>query len=225
MREPKILKLDQGYTFARYAELPYERDDILKDLGCSIATQALSLPTYGGELNLQDLSDRLTAAFQFTTISSEQARREFLIAPLLTEVCQHTQQKVRVEYPLTVSNWLKGSFDYYFQANNFLVIKAISAEGWVDSWRFVGPPRCGGPTKPNHLSGFTQLGAELLALDQWTESEVPVLYGAVSTGQIWQFGVLHRQEKHLVEDPTLYRVPQELEVLTRILIGIVSGPV
>ena len=52
---------------------------------------------------------------------------------------------------------------------------------------------------------------------------MPVLYGAVSTGQIWQFGLLQREQKHLIEDLTLYRVPQELEPLTRILMGIVLG--
>lgn len=55
-----------------------------------------------------------------------------------------------------------------------------------------------------------------------SQSEVPVLYGALSTREIWQFGMLQRGKQHLVEDLTLYRVPQELELLTRILIGIVS---
>ncbi|MGJ3251931.1 MAG: hypothetical protein ACFE0J_12475 [Elainellaceae cyanobacterium] len=201
-RKPKILKPEETYTFARYAELPYERDDILADLGCTVAMQRLSLPYYSGELQLQELCDRLNAAFQFTTISSEQARREFLIAPILSEVCRQTQQKVRVEYPLTISNWLRGTLDYYFQASNLLIIEA---------------------KRENLYAGFTQLGAELVALDQWTESETPILYGAVSTGQIWQFGIFQRSPKHLIEDPTLYRIPEELDPLFRILIGIISG--
>ncbi len=199
---PKILNPNESYTFARYAELPYERDDILADLGCTISSQRISLPQYPGELNLQELGDRLNAAFQFTTISSEQARREFLIAPILSDICQRTQQKVRVEYPLSINSWLKGTFDYYFQASNLLIIEA---------------------KRENLYTGFTQLGAELIALDQWTDSDSPVLYGAVSTGQIWQFGVFQRGTHHLMEDLTLYRIPDELEPLTRILMGIISG--
>lgn len=200
-RRPKILNPNESYSFSRYAELPYERDDILADLGCTISTQRIVLPQYGGALQLQELDDHLAAAFQFTTISSEQARREFLIAPIISHICRQTQQKVRVEYPLTISNWLKGTFGYYFQASNLLVIAA---------------------KRENLYTGFTQLGAELIALGQWTESEAPILHGAVTTGQIWQFGIFHRANQHLTEDLTLYRIPEELETLVRVLMGIIS---
>ncbi|MGF1537284.1 MAG: hypothetical protein ACFB4J_12500 [Elainellaceae cyanobacterium] len=105
-------------------------------------------------------------------------------------------------YPLNLTNWLKGSLDYCFQASNLLIIEA---------------------KRENLYTGFTQLGAELIALDQWAENDTPILYGAVSTGQIWQFGLFERAEKRFIEDPTLYQIPQELEPLIRILIGVVSG--
>ncbi|MEB3233625.1 MAG: hypothetical protein VKJ64_21635 [Leptolyngbyaceae bacterium] len=201
MNRPKILRPDESYTFSRYAELPYERDEILADLGGTISSDHLSWPSYSGNLDLRNLRDRLNAAFQFTTISSEQARREFLIAPLLSEICQYTHQKVRVEYTLVVNNWLKGSLDYYFQASNFLIIEA---------------------KRENIYTGFTQLGAELIALDQWIDSDASMLYGAVSTGQIWQFGQFQRHRKHLTEDLTLYRIPEELDPIARILLGIIA---
>ena len=201
-RNPKVLNLDESYTFSRYAELPYERDDILADLGCTIASQRLSLPQYDGELEWDELGEQLNAAFQFTTISSEQARREFLIAPILSDICRRTHQKVRVEYPLNINNWLKGTLDYYFQAQNLLIIEA---------------------KRENLYTGFTQLGAALIALDQWTDTEQPMLYGAVSTGQIWQFGTFDRVTKHLAEDLTLYRVPEELLTLGRILLNILAS--
>ncbi len=47
-----------------------------------------------------------------------------------------------------------------------------------------------------------------------------VLYGAVTTGQDWRFGTFNRQQCHATEDLKLYRVPEELETLVRILIGI-----
>lgn len=200
-RKPKVLNPDTSYTFSRYAELPYERDDILADLGCTIASQRLSLPQYDGALEWDELGEQLNAAFQFTTISSTQARREFLIAPILSDICRRTHQKVRVEYPLNINNWLKGTLDYYFQAQNLLIIEA---------------------KRENLYTGFTQLGAELIALDQWTDTEQPMLYGAVSTGQIWQFGTFDRATKHLTEDLTLYRVPEELLTLGRILLNILA---
>ncbi|QKD82781.1 hypothetical protein HPC62_11825 [Thermoleptolyngbya sichuanensis A183] len=200
-RPPKILKPNETYTFTQYAELPYERDDILADLGCTLSRQRVELPYYMGALQLQALDDQLNDAFQFTTISSEQARREFLIAPIIAHVCRQTGQKVRVEYPLAVSGWLRGTLDYYFQASNLLIIEA---------------------KRENLYTGFTQLGAELVALSQWIDRDTPLLYGAVTTGQIWQFGTFDRATQHLTEDPTLYRIPEELEQVVRLLMGILS---
>lgn len=89
--------------------------------------------------------------------------------PLLT----HAQ--LRIEYPLVVTEHLKGSLDYdLYGDDKLLVVEAKHA----DLFR-----------------GFTQLAVELIALDQWCDETQPVLPGAVSTGDIWQFGVLQRDEK------------------------------
>ena len=106
-----------------------------------------------------------------------------MIAPVIREVCRTTQQRVRVEYPVVVSNWLRGTFDYYFQANNLLVIEA---------------------KRENLDNGFTQLAAELVALDQWTERKTTLFYGAVTTGQDWRFGIFYRQERRIIADLKLY---------------------
>lgn len=41
-------------------------------------------------------------------------------------------------------------------------------------------------------------------------------------GNIWQFGVLHRQSKQVVQDINLYCVPADLEDLLRILVAILE---
>ena len=71
--------------------------------------------------------------------------------------------------------------------------------------------------------GFTQLVAELVALDQWenapTVDQQPILVGAVSTGTIWQFGRLDRTIKHFEQGINSYRVPEDLEQVMRILVA------
>ena len=67
------------------------------------------------------------------------------------------------------------------------------------------------------------LAVELIALDQWINSEKPILYGAVTTGEDWRFAIYKRQEKEIIEDIKLYRVPEELTELVRILVAIVSN--
>jgi hypothetical protein len=200
LRKPKVLNPNETYTFATYSDLPFEREEILADLGCTISTERLILPRYDGDLQLQDLSDRLLDAFRFITINRMQARREFLVAPIISHLCRHTQKGVRVEYALIINRWLQGTLDYYFQANNLLLLEA---------------------RQENLYTGFTQLGAELVALDQWADNEAPIIYGVVTTGQLWQFGRFERTNKHLVEDLTLYRIPEDLERVLRILIGII----
>jgi hypothetical protein len=67
--------------------------------------------------------------------------------------------------------------------------------------------------------GFTQLAVELIALNEWSDSDTPILQGAVSTGDVWQFGLLNRQDKQITQDLNLYRVPADLEELLRILVA------
>jgi len=44
--------------------------------------------------------------------------------------------------------------------------------------------------------------------------------GAVSTGDIWQLALLHRETKHIQQGLMLYRVPDDLETLVRILVQV-----
>jgi hypothetical protein len=201
-RQPKVLDPGETYTFSRYFELPFDIEDILADLGCQIERSPLTLPRSSQVFDrLSELQEQIQDGIRYVGITSEQARREFLIAPIVREVCRFTEQRVRVEYPVVVNNWLKGTFDYCFQANNMLVIEA---------------------KRENLDNGFTQLAVELIALDQWVEQTSPYLYGAVTTGQDWKFGIFDRQARHIVEDLKLYRVPEELEILLTILIGILT---
>jgi hypothetical protein len=199
MKNPRILKLDESYTFSKYFELAYDIEDILADLGCQFDRKKLVLPSIDLGLDLQELQEQLSDGIQYVSITSEQARREFLIAPVIRKICRQTQQRVRVEYPITVSNWLKGTLDYYFR--DLLVIEA---------------------KRDNLENGFTQLAAELIALDQWTDSDRPILYGAVTTGNDWRFGMFDRASRQITQDLKLYRVPEELEQLVSILIGLLS---
>jgi hypothetical protein len=67
-----------------------------------------------------------------------------------------------------------------------------------------------------------QLAIELIALEQWIESDQSILQGAISTGNIWQFGQFNRQTREMTQDLDLYRVPADLEDLLRILVRILK---
>lgn len=181
----------------------YEPEDILAEFGYTLKRSLLSLPQSTADLDrLNNLKTRIQESLPYISLTSEAARRELLIAPLLLDVVHYTHAQLRVEYPLAVTDQLKGALDYYlYSVGKLLVVEAKNAD---------------------LARGFTQLAVELIALDQWVNSDQPILQGAVSTGDIWQFGILHRSQKQIEQGLTLYRVPDDLEILTRILVKILE---
>jgi hypothetical protein len=204
MSRPPIIQADQSYSFSDYFKLNFAPQDILAYFGVSLQRRSLKLPQYAGDLDrLIDLKSRIEESLPRLSLTSEMARREFLIAPVLTDLLHYTQATLNVEYPVAVSNQLKGSLDYLLQnKKTFLVIEA----------------------KNEDLErGFVQLAIELIALDQWIESDQLIIHGAISTGNIWQFGQFDRQSRSITQDLDLYRVPTDLSDLLRILVDILES--
>lgn len=65
----------------------------------------------------------------------------------------------------------------------------------------------------------------LIVLDRWSPTDNAEFYGAVTMGNIWQFGKLQREEQKIIQGLNLYRVPEDLELLMRNLIGILEANV
>ncbi|MEH2380587.1 MAG: hypothetical protein V7K27_17165 [Nostoc sp.] len=204
MTSKRIILPGQSYTFSKYFELPYITKDILVDFNCSYEKKLLELPTYLREITYLDFLNRyLKRNISIFDSVAEIAIREMLISPILVEVCDQTQSILYIEYSVNVNEQLKGTFDYYLVSQNSLLVLEA---------------------KQSDLKrGFSQLAIELLALDQWVDFPSPILYGAVTNGYDWKFGLFQRQEKHIIEDTKLYRVPEGLEELVRVLVGILSN--
>jgi hypothetical protein len=203
MPRAPIIQADQSYSFADYFKLNFAPQDILAYFKVGLQRQTLTLPHYTGPLDrLNDLNTRIAESLPRLSLTSEMARREFLIAPVLIDVLHYTPAILNVEYPVAVNHQLKGSLDYLLQNHQTLLVIEAKNE---DLER-----------------GFLQLAIELIALDQWIDSEQPILLGAISTGTIWQFGCFDRQSRQVTQDLNLYRVPADLNDLMRILVGILT---
>lgn len=201
--KPTILAENTAYNFSDYFKLVDYLEDILAYFAYAFAKQPYELPRHFESLvSFAELKARLTRNLPYLSLTNEAAKREFLIAPILLELVDYTHAKIKVEFPLTVNDQLKGTLDYYLQSQqNLLVIEAKNSD---------------------LERGFMQLAVELIALDKWTDSVAPHLYGAVSTGEIWRFGILERATKTVIQDLNLFRVPADLEELLRILIAILG---
>ena len=197
-----ILQDNQSYTFRSYFEMPYEPDEILAEFGYYLHKNRLILPQTKRELDrLSDLKQSLEESLLLVNLTSETARRETLVAPILLEVARYCQCQLRIEYPLMVNNWLRGNLDYLVKGENILLV--VEAK------------------KDDLTRGFTQLAVEMIALAQ--AEELDIVYGAVTIGDTWRFGRLEQQKNSIRQDISLYRVPDDLERLMIILIGIIEN--
>ena len=202
MSKIKILQEGQSYTFRSYFELPYEADEILAELSYSLVKSRLSLPKTRKTLEgLSQIQNKLEDILPFVNLSNETARREILVSPILLEIVHCCHCQLRIEYPLKVNDWLKGSLDYLLRStNDLLVIEA----------------------KNDDLTrGFTQLAVELIALAEVAENNI--LYGAVTMGDVWRFGKLNQTEKQITQDINLFKMPDDLKDLGEVLVGILEG--
>ena len=200
----RAISSEQSYTFFDYFKLNAGSEEIVGFWNYGFNTETLNLPKSVREVeNISELNTRLNDAFSRVALESEMARRETLIAPILLEVARNAEAKVNIEYPLDVSRQLRGSLDYLLHTKtDFLVVEAKNE----DLYR-----------------GFKQLAVELIALKEWLDDgEINFLYGAVSTGNAWQFGRLDVKNKHIIQDLNIYTVPLQLEELLKILIGILE---
>ncbi|WP_448265600.1 hypothetical protein [Nostoc sp. DSM 114159] len=202
MTRRHLLQEGQSYTFRSYFEMPYEADEILAELGYGLLKTRMELPRSDRNLErLPELQQRIDESLPLVSLSSETARRETLVAPTLLEVARYCQCQIRIEYPLTVNNWLKGNLDYFLKSNlSLLVVEA----------------------KNDDLTrGFTQMAVELIAISEVEEGEI--FYGAVTIGDAWRFGRLEKTRQQIFQDISLYRIPDDLPDLMKILVGILES--
>ena len=50
-----------------------------------------------------------------------------------------------------------------------------------------------------------------------------VFYGAVTMGEFWRFGKLDRSQKTIFRDIYLFKVPDDLDDLLKVMVGILDG--
>lgn len=197
-----ILQANKSYSFSDYFELSYPTKDIVAEFGYSYKLTKLALPqgTFTGKL------DRLRQAFYtklpHISLTSETAKREMLIAPIILELLDYVELDVDIEYPVYVNDRLKGNVDYFLHAGqNFIVAEA---------------------KKSDLERGFSQLAVELIAMEQYQEEVPEFIYGAVTVGDLWRFGMLDRDRKMIVKDIDSFRVPLDLDDLFQVLLGILQ---
>ncbi len=141
-----------------------------------------------------------------TAIGTEKARSEFLIAPILSEVRRQLNNQISLfsgtDFNVDIEKGLIGYCDFLLSASreqffiNAPVMTIVEAKN------------------ENIIGGLGQCVAEMLAaqlFNQRQEKEVPVIYGAVTTGTIWRF--ITFREHNVCIDLVEYYINQPDKIL------------
>ena len=194
----KILE-DRPYSFSEVFSLNIPTADFLPSLGYTFERRFVSFPIFPG-VDVSSLEQEFREVLPYTDLNNEQARRETIVSSIVKFLVRRIQCRLSYEYSIK-SDRLYGNVDYFLQKQmQMLVIEA---------------------KRDDLENGFNQLAAELIALDQsgFANEDQAVLTGFVTTGTIWQIGLLDRREKNITLSLNTYRVPEDLQVLVPILIG------
>ena len=204
MRKP-ILEQSKSYNFSDYFYLSGTTKQVVAEFNYKFSIEQLKLPKALLEnISLERLKTGYIKKMPFVPLDNETARREFFVSPLFFELLDYVETEIIIEHQLDYDEKLKGKIDYFLRGyGKFVVVEAKFAD-------------------MEH--GFTQLAVEMIAVDKYYEDEKSdFIYGAVTVGDIWRFGVLDRQSKTIFKDITIYAIPTQLEELFAILLGILRN--
>lgn len=200
-----ILKSDRKYTFSDYFYLNNPAEEIAAEFDYTLISTFLELPKTLDipEERLQVLRDNYNKTLPFITLTTEIAKREFLVAPLLVELIKSTNARISVEYPIDVNEKLSGSLDYLIRSQRDLIV--IEAK------------------KGDMERGFNQLLTEMIAVDKSDLLDSPEkFYGAITVGELWRFCFLEPATKRIFRDIHTFRVPEDVDEVFSILTGILQ---
>ena len=148
-----------------------------------------------------------------TTIGTEKARSELIVADVLFELREHFEERISlfsgIDFSVDAENGLTGVCDFLVSLSPLQTILDAPVIMLVEA------------KKEDLIGGLGQCVAEMLAAQRFNaekENNVACIYGTVTSGTDWLF--LKLQEKRLHIDLTIYPI-----ALCDKILGILSGMV
>jgi hypothetical protein len=122
-------------------------------------------------------------------INTEKARSEMIIAPILLDLKEQTKTAISlfsgVDFNVDISQGLNGTCDFLISADSEQLFIKSPVITLVEA------------KKENIIGGLGQCVAEMIAaqlFNQQEGNEVPMILGVVTSGNIWKFLQLEKQE-------------------------------
>jgi len=203
----KILDLENAnYSFSDYFKINIRSDDLASLFNYSYELKEIDFKKDELSTDLKAWIDDFLSHYdnlrKLVNLTNEMAVREFLISPIIFELVKRFNVKVDIENSVYYSEILKGSIDYILRKNsNFIAIEAKNSD---------------------MNRGFNQLISELIALDKIIEQDDALIYGVVTTGTEWNFALLDRKNKTIIQDTKNLYLTQNLEEIFQVIISILG---
>ncbi|MGF1522292.1 MAG: hypothetical protein ACFBSF_08245 [Leptolyngbyaceae cyanobacterium] len=139
-------------------------------------------------------------------VNTEKSRSELIIAPILLELRRQSESKISffsgIEFNIDPTLGLNGVCDFILSFASDQLIVTAPVVTIVEA------------KKENLNAGLGQCMAEMFAAQRFNEKEernIPEIYGAVTTGNLWKF--LRLKQKIVEIDLTEYSVHQINQIL------------
>lgn len=149
-------------------------------------------------------------------INTEKSRSEMIIAPILIELKKHFNSQISlfsvVDFNVDATQGLNGTCDFLISRSPEQLFVKAPVMTIVEA------------KKENLNSGIGQCVASMLAAKLFNEregNEIPIIYGAVTTGNIWKFIKLKGQVVDI--DLSEYFISNLSKILGILSSGISSG--
>jgi hypothetical protein len=190
-------------------------DMLIEQFGLQIQEDSAFLAGFAplpiSSLLRQELAENVPLA---RDISTEKARSEFIIAPVLVEVRRQCQRRISifsgVEFTVDVAQGLRGVCDFLLSLSPLQLTMQTPVVSVVEA------------KNENMKAGIAQCTAEMLAAQKFNTARgraLPAVYGAVTTGILWRF--LRLQDTTVAVDSNEYGIEQ-VEQIVGILVGMVK---
>jgi len=190
-------------------------DMLIQQFGLHVVSEtdvfARATPVIPSALLRETLADSVPLALD---ISTEKARSEFIIAPVLAEARRHFGGTISlfsgVDFTVDAEVGLGGVCDYLFSLSPLQLVVQAPVLAVVEA------------KNDNIKTGLGQCVAEMLAAQRFNArrgAELPCIYGAVTTGSTWKF--LRLRGADVTVDEAEYYIHQP-EMILGILVFMVQ---
>ena len=220
-----VLQAGTPYTFSQILELNSETEEILADLGYRFRNAPLALPGAEGPRLAQQLGQlraQMREPLPYVPLTNEAAYRAFYVTPLLFAALDLFRFKMNIAYAVAGGR-LTGTVDYLLRGRHDLVVTGVESEELERGFQKLAVPTVG-PKHPRraqkaHRTRRAREAAGKTRLAQGVQTQI---FGVVTAGPIWQFGLLERGQKRVTQDSETYSLPRDLESVVEILAGLLG---